>query len=86
MTSKMIIGLTDRERTMHAENVGAMANIMLQVAESLLDPERDIETLTALIVMGMQAGNLDHLLKAVQQTTDISNPPDDVSGAENDKS
>jgi len=82
MTGKMIIGLTDRERQMHSENVQNMAQVMVQIAESLKDPERDMETLTSLVIMGMQAGNLDHLLKAVQATAEVSNPPDDVSGAE----
>ena len=82
MAGKLIIGLTDRERQMHAQNVEQMANILLQVAETLKDPERDIETLTSMIVMGMQATNLDHLMKAIQQTTEISDPPDDTSGAE----
>jgi len=82
MAGKLIIGLTDRERQMHAQNVEQMAQIMLQIAETIRDPERDVETLTSMIVMGMQAGNLDHLMKAVQQTTEVSDPPDDVSEAE----
>jgi len=82
MNGKLIIGLTDRERQMHAQNMEQMAQVMLQISETLKDPERDIETLTSMIVMGMQAGNLDHLMKAVQQTTEVSNPPDDVTGAE----
>lgn len=82
MAGGVVIGLTDRERVMHAANLKKMAESMIIVSESLENPERDMETLVGLVMIGMQAGNVEQLLKAVQATTGISDLPNDASGAE----
>jgi len=82
MSGGFIIGLTDRERKMHAENIEKMAESLLILSDSLKDASKDTETLIALMVLGSQSENMVYLMKAIQETTVISDTPDDTSGAE----
>ena len=84
MANKFVIGLTDREREMHATNATRMAEALAVVGERLKDPERDVETMVALVIVGLQATNIDQMMKAIMSATQEMEIPETPEGADGD--